>query len=215
MQKVLHSFLFFGIIFLCDRMVRMKKNDRKKYGLIIMILLLLLGGIFHLYKEGYFDFKVPSYNIVLVKGEVFKLKNDEYGNKIVWESADKDVAIINENGEIVSLSIGNTTITIKENKRKKAIYNVGVVNPSNDVEVNKVSLNKTSGTIKVGEILKLTATVSPDNASNKNITWISSNNDVATVNDIGEVLAKMKGNVNIIAKANNVLVAICEIMVGE
>lgn len=50
------------------------------------------------------------------------------------------------------------------------------------IHPNSVSLNKSSVTLGVEETLKLTATVAPTNASNKNVTWKSSNPKVVTVN---------------------------------
>ena len=62
-----------------------------------------------------------------------------------------------------------------------------------------VSLNKTSATINNGETLQLTATVSPNNATNKAVTWSSSNTNVATVSSSGLVTAKSRGTATITA----------------
>lgn len=62
-----------------------------------------------------------------------------------------------------------------------------------------ISLNKTSLTLKVGRSETLIATVTPDNATNKNVTWSSSNNEVATVDNNGNVIAKSVGTATITA----------------
>ncbi len=70
------------------------------------------------------------------------------------------------------------------------------------VEVTSVSLNKTSATLNVGDTTSLSATVNPSNATNKNITWTSSNTNVATVSG-GVVTGVSAGTATITAKSNN------------
>lgn len=74
--------------------------------------------------------------------------------------------------------------------------------PSGEVKVTGVSLNKTEITLTEGDIETLTATVTPDNATNKTVTWSSSNTAIATVQD-GKVTAIKEGVADIIAKAGD------------
>ena len=60
-----------------------------------------------------------------------------------------------------------------------------------------VSLNNTSATLNTGQTLQLTATVTPSTAMNKNVTWKSSNTNVATVSSSGLVTAKAPGSATI------------------
>ena len=57
--------------------------------------------------------------------------------------------------------------------------------------------------MKEGESQKLTATITPDNATDKNITWKSSDESIATVSTTGEVTAKKQGTVDITATSSN------------
>ena len=75
--------------------------------------------------------------------------------------------------------------------------------PGETVAVTGVSLNKTEATIKVGVSLQLTATVAPTNATNKNVTWSSSDESVATVNAVGKVTAVKAGSAIITVKTND------------
>ncbi len=68
------------------------------------------------------------------------------------------------------------------------------------VPVDSITLNKTSTSISVGNSEKLTATVTPENAANKRVTWTSSDNSVATVNN-GTVTAVKAGTATITATA--------------
>lgn len=73
-------------------------------------------------------------------------------------------------------------------------YNSGVL-------VTGITLNKTTASLSVGGTVSLTATVTPSNATNKNVTWTSSNTSVATVNASGVVTAKAAGTATITCTA--------------
>ena len=60
------------------------------------------------------------------------------------------------------------------------------------VKVKKISISGLSKKIAAGKKVKLTAKISPSNASNKGVTWKSSNKKVATVNSKGVVTMKKK-----------------------
>ena len=71
------------------------------------------------------------------------------------------------------------------------------------VAVTGVSLNKESTTLTVGGTETLTATVAPDNATDKTVTWTSSNTSVATVSNAGLVTAVAAGTATITVTATN------------
>ncbi len=68
------------------------------------------------------------------------------------------------------------------------------------VTVTGISLDKTETTLKIGETVKLTASVSPDNATDKTVTWNSSDAAVATVKD-GTVTAVHSGKATVTASS--------------
>ena len=71
----------------------------------------------------------------------------------------------------------------------------------NYVQVSSVSLNKNSLSLDIGGTQTLTATVLPNNADDKTVTWTSSNNSIATVSSNGLVTAIAAGNATITATA--------------
>lgn len=83
-----------------------------------------------------------------------------------------------------------------------------------DIAVTAVSLNKTSLTLEVGESYTLVVTVSPSNATDKSITWSSTNSSVASVSG-GKVTAKSEGTTTITAEAHNGKTATCTVIVNE
>ena len=90
---------------------------------------------------------------------------------------------------------------------------VTITSASTTVSVTGVSLNKSSATLNVGDTTTLTATVAPSNATNKNVTWTSSNTAVATVSN-GVVTAKKAGTATITVKtADGNKTATCSVTV--
>lgn len=81
-----------------------------------------------------------------------------------------------------------------------------------NVEVKSIKLNKTKVTLAKGKKVTLKATVAPSNATDKNVTFTSSNTKVATVNAKGVVTAKKAGKATITAKAG-IKKATCKIVV--
>jgi len=66
------------------------------------------------------------------------------------------------------------------------------------IPVTDVTLNRTEATLNVGDYIDLLATVSPSDATDKRVKWLSSNNSIATVDSSGHVVAKGVGEVRII-----------------
>ncbi len=92
---------------------------------------------------------------------------------------------------------------------------VTVVEKSVPVAVTGVALDQTTAEMNIGDTLTLHATVSPDNADNKSVTWKSDNTTVADVAD-GVVTAKAAGNANItVTTADGGFTASCAITVKK
>ena len=105
---------------------------------------------------------------------------DNATNKnVTWTSSNNNVATVND-GVVTAVAAGTATITVTtEDGGKTATCRVTV----NPVAVTGVTLNKTTTTLLVGATESLTATVAPEIATNKNVTWSSSNTAVATVSN--------------------------------
>ena len=90
---------------------------------------------------------------------------------------------------------------------------IDVNETTGDTAVTSVTLNKKTLNLKVGETGKLSATVLPDSAADKSITWSSSKTDVASVSSNGTVTAKKAGTAVITATATNGKSASCTVTV--
>jgi len=115
-------------------------------------------------------------------------------NKNVTWSSDKEAVATVNNGKVTAVSEGTATITVTtEDGSKTATCTVTVTKAEEPVvAVTGVTLDKSTAALKVGESTDLTATVSPANATNKNVTWSSDKEAVATVNN-GKVTAVSEG----------------------
>ena len=108
---------------------------------------------------------------------------------VTWSSDNQNVATVDQNGEVTAESAGDATIKVTtEDGEFEATCSV-TVNAAANVQVESVSLDKTELSLEVGGEETLTATVAPTNATNKNVTWSSSNSAVATVDQNGNVEA--------------------------
>ena len=139
--------------------------------------------------------------IEMVEGETFSLvatvlpKDAEYDG-VMWASSNASVASVNS-GTVTAVKEGTATITASAGG-KSATCTVKV--STKVVAVTSITFDKTSLSMKVGGTETITATVSPYNATDKTITWSSSDVSVATVAD-GKVTAKKPGTATITAKS--------------
>ena len=150
--------------------------------------------------------------IEMVEGETFSLvatvlpKDAEY-DKVIWASSNASVARVNS-GTVTAIKEGITTITASAGG-KSATCSVKV--STRVVAVTSITLDKTSLSMKVGETETITATVNPDNASDKSVVWGSSDVSVATVSD-GTITAKKSGEAIISAKSGS-CIAKCKVTI--
>lgn len=105
-----------------------------------------------------------------------------------------------------------TAVSVDGSSRSEIGY-LAVRGTSTVVNATGVSLNKTTLNMQLNQTEKLTATVKPDNATNKNVTWTSDNTAVATVGTDGTVTAVSVGTAKITATTHNGKTASCTVQV--
>ena len=129
---------------------------------------------------------------------------------VTWTSDKPEIAAV-EGGKVTAVSEGTAIITAKAGD-KTATCTVTVTKA--DVAVESVTLDKTSLELKAGNNATLTATVSPDNATDRTVTWESNATNIATVDNNGAVTAKAAGTATITAKAGD-KTATCTVTVAK
>ena len=119
------------------------------------------------------------------------------GAKLNWKSSDSNIVSVDENGVIKGLEIGKATITVTSSNGKTATITVNVL--AETVEVSKITLSSDTNTIENGSLVQIIAKVEPDNATNRDLIWYSSDSKIATVDNNGVVKGLKPGTVIITA----------------
>ena len=143
------------------------------------------------------------------------LPSNATDKSVKWSSNNGNVASVDQNGRVKGIKAGKTTITVSsvENENIKASCDITVV--AKKISVTEVKLDKTSLDMTEGDEVTLTATVKPDDATNKNVIWSSSKTSVATVDANGKVVAKAAGTavITVSSDENEDIKATCTVTV--
>ena len=174
------------------------------------------------------EIKLSQSTLSMKKGETAALTatitpENATDKSVDWTSSDTKIATVDSTGKVTAVSAGTASITCmaKDGSDKKATCEVTVTDPTppkpSVVKVAKITLNKTTASVGKGKTMQLTATVTPTNATNKAVTWKSSNTKIATVSSTGKVTAKSAGTVTITctAKDGSGKKATCKVTVTE
>ncbi len=121
---------------------------------------------------------------------------------ITWTTSNKSVATVDSSGKVRGLKAGRATITAVSTANTKAKASC-TVTVSGKVLSTSLSISKTSLSLDFGKSASLSATVNPSNASNKTVTWTSSDKSVATVDSKGLVKAVGAGLCKITAASGD------------
>lgn len=127
-----------------------------------------------------------SYSTSMDKGTTQQLKAkvspDDKASQVVWSSSNESVLTVDANGLVTAVGDGDATITATVDGVSATTDAITVTTPV--VKVSGVKLSASNLKLAVGgEPSTLTAAVEPDNATNKNLSWSSSDPTVATVAD--------------------------------
>jgi uncharacterized protein YjdB len=141
----------------------------------------------------------------LVEGSEFNiianiLPSNATNKKLIWDSSNKTVASV-DNGHVRALSVGESDISVStEDGGYKAICKLVVT--ASSIKVSSVSLDKSNHTINEGEQFTLVPSILPANATNTNVVWSSTNEEVASVVN-GVVSGKKAGETKIIVETED------------
>ena len=123
--------------------------------------------------------------------------------RIRWESSNPEFATVDKNGVVKAneyWNVGTTTITATamDGSGVKATCEVTVGYP---VYVNYITLSEINAQMNIGDTKQLVATVYPEEADNKSLTWSSSDNNIITVDENGLIQAVGEGFATITVSA--------------
>ncbi|GAP71556.1 bacterial Ig-like domain [Candidatus Symbiothrix dinenymphae] len=137
--------------------------------------------------------------------------NNATNQGVTWVSSDDGKASVDNTGKVTAVAVGTATITVTTDDGSYTANCDVTVTP---IAVTGVTLDKTSTTLAIGGQETLTPTVAPNNATNQNVTWSSSNGAVATVSN-GVVTAHTAGTATItVTTADGNKTATCAVTVS-
>lgn len=136
---------------------------------------------------------------------------------LVWTVTDPTIAQV-ENGKITALKNGTTLITVKT--ADGAVYQTCTVvvsdsDTTEEIKVTGIAFNKDHFVIKLGGSAQLSATATPDNATNKTLTYGSSDETIVQIGTDGKITTLKEGVAQIIVTASsgikkNCLIIVCK-----
>ena len=137
---------------------------------------------------------------------------DATNKEVEWSTSNSKIATVDETGKVTAVAAGSVTITATtKDGGKTASCTITVTVP-----VSGVTLDATTKTVVEGDQFDLVATVAPDNATDKTVTWSSDNETVAIVNGSGTVTAKVQGEANItVTTTDGSKTATCKVTVEK
>lgn len=148
------------------------------------------------------EFSLNTNSLTLVVDEEALLETNSK-DELTWKSSNENIAIVDARGKVKALQAGEAIITVTNKNGKSIICKVTIrKKETNEIEVTKITING-KNEVPVGSTIKLVANISPSNATNKTVTWKSSDSRYATVDNNGNVKGLKAGNVTIIATSNN------------
>lgn len=131
-----------------------------------------------------------------------------------WISYDESIATVDQNGVVTGVSVGSTSVYAfaADGSNVKGVIRINIL----PILVESIELSANgSTTLKDGESVTLTATLTPANATDKSVTWASDNESVATVVDGVVTAHRLLGAAHITATTSNGISAEIEVTVVE
>lgn len=179
----------------------------KELPLVLSILLILVSCSKEPESIKVTGVTVSPSSLSLTEGETGQLSvsvspTDASDKSVVWSSSNSSIVSVDSNGKISALKEGSATITATSTSVGKSGSCSVVVEPK-IVAVESIMLNKHEIALEKGGSETLEFTITPSNATDKSVTWTSSDTSVATVED-GTVLAIAPGLAEITVKSGNV-----------
>ena len=173
-----------------------------------------VGGYSHSYKVSVKQrdirvllVKINEITKAITKGSSYNLNavvtpNNATNKNLSYTSSNTKVATVDKNGKVIGKSAGTTIITVvsKDGSNKKATCKITVKNP---IRINKIVLNKNNLTIRKNKTYQLKTVIYPNNATNKNLTWTSSNDKIVKVDRNGKITTKGIGTAVVSVGSND------------
>jgi uncharacterized protein YjdB len=138
--------------------------------------------------------------------------NASYKNNLLYTSTDENVAKVENSGKVIMVNVGECQIKIASPDGKVSMTcNIKVL----PIEVTKISLNRSEWPIEKGDTYQFSFWIEPENATDKTIKWVSSDNSVVTIAEDGTFTGVNIGECTITAVSSKAEIkAVCKVTVS-
>lgn len=133
--------------------------------------------------------------------------------EMVWTSSDESVATVNENGMVTVKKIGQTTISVKPSYNPNGVFAQCVLTVKED-PITAIKTDVTTLNMMKGDMYEVKVTLTPENPTDRTLTWTSSKTSVATVTN-GKITAVGVGTATIMVQGGNATPVMIEVNVRE
>lgn len=186
-------------------------------------------GVYQLtvYEKTVENITLSKNNLELTVGQTSKLEAviapaDATYSQVEWFVGDESVIKV-DNGTVKAVGCGTTTITVKSSNGLTAVANISVSEAAEDTSNKNVIKPTDNETIKItssrgnnleiGEVAELKATLVSSNSVCPNVVWKSSNTEIASIDEQGNLKALSRGTVTITAMVEDGVTAEYEVTV--
>lgn len=160
-------------------------------------------------------------SLELAVGETYEfiatvLPENATNKELIWSSSDESVLTVND-GVITAIKEGKATVTVKSKDGfKSSSCEVTVNKEPSIIHVSSVSLNETTLNLETGDRYTLIAAVLPTDATDKSLSWSSSDDSIVTVTNKGKLTALKAGEATItVTTKDGGLTASCTVNVTQ
>lgn len=173
----------------------------------------IVGYVFQSYLKEYIekpkveitDIKLSIEKTTINKNEKIKLNieilpEEAKNEKVIISSSNEAVALVDDVGNILGVSSGITKITVKAENNISSSIEIKVYSPVTEISLDVQNIN-----LQIGENFKINPVIYPEDASNKNVNYISLDENIAKVDKQGNIQAIKEGKTTIkaITEDNN------------
>ncbi len=110
---------------------------------------------------------------------------------LTWSSVDPEVATVDQNGKVTARGEGNTTVSVTSVSNPSARASCSVTVRKKVVPVTGISASPRNISLESGGVQTVSLTVSPSNATDKSLKWITSDPSVATLSSLSDSQAEV------------------------
>lgn len=118
---------------------------------------------------------------------------------VTWTTSNASIATVSSTGVVTGKSVGTVSITATSTANTTKSSGATITVTNDPIPLQSIRFSESAKSLSIGSSATLSVTYTPSNASNKNVTWASSNQSVATVTSAGVVSAKEEGTALITA----------------